>query len=203
LRRQLGHRDPDALKAALFAVFIGYRSNPSAAADYEMTIDAYVAVLSDVPVWAAITACRDWPRGKYDDEHTSARHPPTTAELHRAAKTEAAAAERELERLMRTGGVTYRAAVAVDEEPVQQSPKVRDGFDRLREELAAGRLDALVKELPNEIKRRERYDAIAAARRSGFRKFDEEDLSQAVRGGALPQAPGGGDSADGSGEARR
>jgi hypothetical protein len=126
----------------LFVLFIGYRSNPSAAADYEMTIDAYVAVLSDVPVWAAITACRDWPRGKYDDEHTSARHPPTTAELHRAAKTEAASAERDLERLMRTGGVTYRAGqpgektVAPEEEFVQ-SPKVAAGLMALGDEFRA------------------------------------------------------------------
>ena len=185
LRGHVAHRDPKALSAAILAMFLAYRAGGGE--DAKETKNAYCAILADLPVWAVVTACRDFPRGKYKDEDGAAynsRFPPTAAQLARAAESESAFAKRELERLelaVRGGGsgrfrpgkpgektvgeLEAEREEAEAEATPEQRERIAAGLEALGKELA-GQADALDRgRTPEELDRARRYDAIAAINR--------------------------------------
>jgi hypothetical protein len=183
LRKQVEHRDPKALGAAIARMLMRYRTEGGDGETREAMIAAYVSTLSSVPVWAAIKACDEWHTGKYDHLRDpdmpprSAIHPPAPAELFQAATDAAGWSIRELERLEAVNGrnVRYRRAMpgetTVGEEvpfaPVpEERARVIAGFEALRRSIGSVVETLVSHETPAEIERRRRYDEIAAAART-------------------------------------
>lgn len=184
LRKQVEHRDPKALAAAVYRMLIRYRGELVDDEASDALVAVYVSTLSDVPVWAAIQACDEWHTKKFDPE-ASTIHPPSAAQLHAAAVDIAGWSIRELDRLEASGGrpIRYRAVGPgektvgeIEEERLRAergegewrppTAEAKDRADRmiseLKEKIRNDHVETVYRETPEEAARRRRYDEVAA-----------------------------------------
>lgn len=125
LRECLDHRDPPAVAQAVARLLAGF---PAAAKDDDKrgTIAAFVDTMSDVPAWAALNACRLWPRGAFGP---ASAFPPSASQLCEAALKIARVYFTEAELLERV--LTAR----VPAQPEGERERVLKGFETLSNEL--------------------------------------------------------------------
>jgi len=83
LRRSLDHRDRAASRATLATFLASYGSSRGNEAEAEMTLNAYIVVMGDMPPWAVSEAAKAWTRGGYGA--VASAFAPSAAQFHEVA----------------------------------------------------------------------------------------------------------------------
>lgn len=149
LRRSLDHRDRAASKATLMAFLASYGSSRGSEAEAEMTLNAYLVVMSDMPPWAVAEAAAAWTRGGYGA--VASAFAPSAAQFHEVAATIVRQFAAEAQRI--------ESVLSARITPISAEERAR---------VAAG-FDALVSDFHKEpteaektISARQRYEAMCA-----------------------------------------
>jgi hypothetical protein len=83
LRRSLAHRDRAASRTTLATFLASYGSVRGNESEAEMMLNAYLAVLADMPPWVVAEAAKAWTRGGYGA--VASAFAPSAAQFHEVA----------------------------------------------------------------------------------------------------------------------
>lgn len=136
LSRSIDYRDNREIGRVIAQMLATFPSARAGSDDARMVIAAYVEMLSDLPPWSVIDACRQWATGRAGSDAPA--FPPSASQLHESAARNIQRFAFERSRIM--------DSLAAKECPVSEEERARvaAGFDALTNSFA-GRREAIQK----------------------------------------------------------